>query len=189
MAHLLNDALYAPSYQKGPLMTSLIRSLGLLFFAFLVVSFSTAQVRTVEGKGEEYHHAMYLNFRHAADQAQALFTQVLLPRPILMEIAREHTDEIMTNLERARIQHAMIHKTYGSNEEQLILENHERLLRAHLAAMEHARLLKSELEKPSPDKEVVKSLAAKLYTATATAAQEHADGMKKLGLQEMQLPS
>ncbi|GJQ20822.1 MAG: hypothetical protein HBSIN02_11770 [Bacteroidia bacterium] len=165
------------------------KTLGVFFTASLLVSVSTAQVRTVEGRGEEYHHAMYLNFRHAADQAQALFTQVSLPRPLLMEIAREHIEEVMMNLERARIQHAMIHKTYGSNENQLILENHERLLKAHVAAIEHAKQLKAELERPSPDKEVVKSLAAKLYTATATAAHEHADGMKKLGLQEMQLPS
>lgn len=155
----------------------------------LSVVVTTAQVRTIDGKGEEYHHAMYLNFKHAADQAQALYTQVSLPRAMVMEIAREHVDEIQLNLERAKVQHAMIHKTYGSSEEQLVLENHDRLLKAHLAAVEYVGQLKDELGKKSPDKEVVRSLSAKLYTATATAAREHVDGMKKLGLQEMLLPT
>lgn len=170
-------------------MNNRMRGFSLTLALALSVVVATAQVRTIDGKGEEYHHAMYLNFKHAADQAQALYTQVSLPRAMVMEIAREHVDEILLNLERAKVQHAMIHKTYGSSEEQLVLENHDRLLKAHLASLEYVVQLKDELGKKAPDKEVVRSLSAKLYTVTATAAREHADGMKKLGLQDMLLPT
>lgn len=170
-------------------MNNRMRGFSLTLALALSVVVATAQVRTIDGKGEEYHHAMYLNFKHAADQAQALYTQVSLPRAMVMEIAREHVDEILLNLERAKVQHAMIHKTYGSSEEQLVLENHDRLLKAHLAAMEYVGQLKDELGKKAPDTEVVKNVSAKLFHATATAAREHADGMKKLGLQDMLLPT
>ncbi len=152
-------------------------------------SLGYAQMRTIEGKGEEYHHAMYLNFKHAAEQAQALFTQVSLSSSLVMEIALEHADEIWTNLERARIQHAMVHKTYGADEARMIMENHDALLRAHLAATESCQLLNAELAKETPDRESMRILAGKLYAQASKAAAEHLDGMKKLGLREMQIPS
>lgn len=148
-----------------------------------------AQMRTIEGKGEEYHHAMYLNFKHAADQAQALFTQATMPNDLVMEIVREHVDEIWVNLERARVQHAMIHKTYGEDETRMITENHENLLKAHMAAMESCKLLKAEIEKKNPDRDSMKKLSGMLYAQSLKAAVEHMDGMKKLGLQGMQVPS
>lgn len=148
-----------------------------------------AQTRTIEGKGEEYHHAMYLNFKHSAEQAQALFTQVSLRNDLVMEIVREHVDEIWVNLERARVQHAMIHKTYGEDETRMIAENHENLLNAHTAAMESCKLLKAEVEKKNPDRDSMKRLSGMLYAQTLKAAVEHMDGMKKLGLQGMLIPS
>ena len=154
-----------------------------------VSSIGFAQMRTIEGKGEEYHHAMYLNFKHAAEQAQALFTQVALPYSLTMEIVREHVDEIWVNLERAKVQHAMVHKTYGEDEARMVMENHDSLLRAHLAATESCKLLKAELDKETPDRESIKMLAGQLYAQASKAAVEHMDGMKKLGLREMQIPS
>ncbi|MEX2115261.1 MAG: hypothetical protein WEB37_00120 [Bacteroidota bacterium] len=155
----------------------------------VVSSLGFAQMRTIEGKGEEYHHAMYLNFKHAAEQAQALYTQVSLPHALVMEIAREHADEILLNLDRAKIQHAMVHKTFGVDETRMIMENHDNLLQAHIAATETCRLLKAELDKETADRESIKKFARQLYVQTSKAASEHLDGMKKLGLQEMKVPS
>lgn len=160
-----------------------------LILLVAVSSDGFAQMRTIEGKGEEYHHAMYLNFKHAAEQAQALFTQASLPYDLRMEIAREHVDEIWMNLERAKIQHAMVHKTYGSDESRMVTENHDILLKAHLAATEQCRLLKAELDKKSPDLEAIRNAASQLYAQASKAASEHLDGMKKLGLLEMKVPT
>lgn len=155
----------------------------------VVSSLGFAQMRTIEGKGEEYHHAMYLNFKHAAEQAQALFTQVSLPHDLRIEIAREHVDEIWLNLDRARIQHAMVHKTYGADESRMVTENHAILLKAHLAATEQCKLLKAELDKKSPDLELIKNASSQLYAQASKAASEHFEGMKKLGLLEMKVPT
>lgn len=160
-----------------------------LILVVCISGIGLAQTRTIEGKGEEYHHAMYLNFKHAADQAQALFTQANMPNTLVMEIAREHVDEIWVNLERARVQHAMIHKTYGEDETRMIMENHENLLNAHLAAMESCKLLKTEIGKKNPDRESIKRLSGMLYAQASKAAVEHMDGMKKLGLGGIQVPS
>ena len=160
-----------------------------LVLLIVASSVGVAQIRTIEGKGEEYHHAMYLNFKHAADQAQALFTQMSLPHDLEMEIVREHIDEIWMNLDRARIQHAMVHKTYGTDEARMVTENHDVLLKAHLAATENCKLLKAELDKKNPDRESIKNFASELYVQASKAASEHLDGMKKLGLQEMKIPS
>ena len=160
-----------------------------LILLISISSIGFAQVRTIEGKGEEFHHAMYLNFKHAAEQAQALYTQVSLPHALVMEIAREHVDEILLNLDRAKIQHAMVHKTYGADEARMVTENHDILLKAHLAATENCKLLKAELNKKNPDRELIKDAASQLYVQASKAASEHLDGMKKLGLLEMKIPS
>jgi hypothetical protein len=160
-----------------------------LILLVVASSIGFAQMRTIEGKGEEYHHAMYLNFKHAAEQAQALFTQMSLPHDLKMEIVREHVDEIWTNLERAKIQHAMIHKTYGADEAKMVTEHHDILLKAHIAATEVCKQLKTELDKKNPDRELIKGGAGQIYDLTTKAANEHLEGMKKLGLQEMKIPS
>lgn len=175
--------------QKGRTMKSVVSFLALLLAVLTVVSLCPAQQRTIEGRGEEYHHAMYLNFKHAAEEAEALFSQASLPHTLNMEIATEHVDEIWTNLDRIRIEHAMVHKTYGSEESKLIAENHEGILLAHAKAIEAGKILKDEMAKATPNIDVVRMEAATIYQQCLKASELHMDGMKKLGLPEMKKPS
>ena len=170
-------------------MKSVVNFLTLLLAIIVVVNCSPAQQRIVEGKGEEYHHAMFLNFKHAAEEAEALFTQTSLPHALNMEIAIEHVDEIWGNLDRARIEHAMVHKTYGSEESRLIAENHESLLLAHNKAIEACKILKNEMAKTKPNVDVIRMESAAVYQQCLKAAEQHMDGMKKLGLADMKKPS
>ena len=148
-----------------------------------------AQQRKVEGKGEEYHHAMYLNFKHAAEEAEALYNQTGLNRELNLEIARQHVDELWTSLDNARIQHAMVHKTYGEQQSTLVAENHESLLNAHDKALEAGKLLKTEIEKGKPDVKVVREQSVTVYQMAIKAATEHLEGMKKLGIPPMKIAS
>ena len=70
---------------------------------------AVAQQRKVEGKGEEYHHAMYLNLKHSADEAQALYSQISLNRDLNMEIANQHFEEIWNSLHPVPLSHSLIH--------------------------------------------------------------------------------
>lgn len=167
-----------------------IWSLLILLLAVLaVVSLSPAQQRTIEGKGEEYHHSMILNFKHAAEEAEALFAQVSLPRAMNLEIAKEHVDEIWGNLEHARIEHAMIHKTYGSDESRITADNHSNLLLAHTKAVDACKLIKDEIAKSEPNTEVIKTQAMVVYQQCLKAAELHTDTIKKLGITEMKVAS
>ena len=170
-------------------MKNIFTSTVLLALALLVVVPANGQERKIGGQGEEYHHAMYLNFRHSADEAMALTMQLMMPRELNVEIARQHVNEIVLNLDNARIQHAMVHKSYQSGQDKLIMENHETLLQAHNTAIEAAKALKAELAKKSPDKETLSTQARVVFEQCQKAAREHEDGMKKLGIVEMKAPS
>ena len=170
-------------------MRSIRTVLALLLMAALLVNLSPAQQRTIEGKGEEYHHAMFLNFKHAAEEAEALFTQTALPHALNIEIAKEHIDEIWMNLDRARVEHAMVHKTFGSEESKMIAENHEGLLLAHNKAIDAAKILKTEIGKETPNIDVVRMQAAVAYQQSLKAAEMEMEAMKKLGLMDMKKPS
>jgi len=170
-------------------MRSIMNVLSVILLMAMVVNCSPAQQRTVEGKGEEYHHAMFLNFKHAAEEAEALFTQTALPHALNVEIAREHIDEIWTNLDRARVEHAMVHKTFGSEESKMIAENHEGLLLAHTKAIDAAKILKTEIGKEKPDIDVIRMQSAVAYQQSLKAAEMEMEAMKKLGLMDMKKPS
>ena len=163
--------------------------IAVLVLFLIVVDYSPAQQRTIEGKGEEYHHAMFLNFKHAAEEAEALFTQTALPHALNIEIAKEHIDEIWMNLDRARVEHAMVHKTFGSEESKMIAENHEGLLLAHNKAIDAAKILKTEIGKETPNIDVVRMQAAVAYQQSLKAAEMEMEAMKKLGLMDMKKPS
>jgi len=148
-----------------------------------------AQQRKVEGKGEEYHHAMYLNFKHAAEEAEALNYQLMLNHDLNLEIARQHAQEIWTNLDNVRIQHAMVHKTYGAQQSTLVAENHEILLESHNKAFEASTLLNTELKKANPDIKLLREQSVVVYQMSTKAAAAHLDGMKKLGIPMMKVVS
>jgi len=156
-----------------------------VFLALPVV----AQQRKVEGKGEEYHHAMYLNFKHAAELAEALNNQVMLNHDLIVEIAKKHVDDIWTSLEDARVQHAMIHKTYGEQQSMMVAENHEIILKSHNQALDACKFLKKEIEKTKPDMKVLREQSALVYQLAIKAATEHLEGMKKLGIPMMKVAS
>ena len=147
-----------------------------------------AQQRKVEGKGEEYHHAMYLNLKHSADEAQALYSQISLNRDLNMEIANQHFEEIWNSLDAVRVQHAMIHKTFGEQQSTLVAENHETILKSYDKAIDACKILKKEMGNGKPDINVLRTQSALVYQNTLKAATEHTEGMKKLGIPMMQAP-
>lgn len=147
-----------------------------------------AQQRKIEGKGEEYHHAMYLNLKHSAEEAEALYNQALLNRDLNMEIANQHCDEIWNSLEAVRVQHAMVHKTYGEQQTTMVAENHEALLKSYDKAVEACKILKKEMAKGKPDVNAIRDQSAQIYQMALKAATEHLDGMKKLGIPMMSAP-
>lgn len=168
-------------------MKRIVLVISLALFALPVASMG--QQRKIEGKGEEYHHAMYLNFKHAAEEAEALYVQLGLPHELNLEIARAHVNEIWMNLDNARIQHAMIHKSYGDQQATLIAENHDVILEAHNNAFNAAKLMKKEIESDHPDKKILLEQSAEVYRQASKAAAEHMDGMKKLGISPMRVSS
>ncbi len=149
---------------------------------------AVAQQRKVEGKGEEYHHAMYLNLKHSADEAQALYSQILLNRDLNMEIANQHLQEIWNSLDAVRVQHAMVHKTYGEQQATLVAENHEVLLKSYDKAVDACKILKKEMGKGKPDINVLREQSALVFQNAQNAATEHMEVMKKLGIPTMQAP-
>lgn len=144
-----------------------------------------AQQRKIEGKGEEYHHAMYLNFKHSAEEAEALYNQVVLNRDLNLKIARQHVQEIWTSLEDARIQQAIVHEQQPTP----VDKNHEVLLKAHEQALNACKLLRTEVGKSNPDVKVVREQSIRIYQQALKAATEQMDGMKKLGVPNMKAPS
>lgn len=150
----------------------------------LVVGFSSFAIGQlkVEGKGEEYHHALALEFLHSADHAKALQHQASLDHPLNMELVKQHADEIGRSLENARVDHAMIHKTYDEKNTNDVKENHNALLEAHTKALEAYQKLKGEVQQKNIDKGAIGTLATTIYEHASHAAAEHKDAMKKLGV-------
>ena len=80
--------------------------------AIRVIAYTTCLCAgTPKGKPTEYHHALNLCFQHTADHAKALFNQVSSGE-LNVEIAGDFLDQIGSDLDRARVCHAMVHKTY-----------------------------------------------------------------------------
>ncbi|MBI4429357.1 MAG: hypothetical protein HY562_09595 [Ignavibacteriales bacterium] len=121
-------------------MKHLIVILSLALIAF--VSVSNAQKTRINGKAEDYHFAMLLDFSHAADHAQALYNQAVSSYEFNTTLAKESLEEIGKCLEIARTHHALVHKSYTAAEQENIGENHEAFLQCHLKANEAYEKLK-----------------------------------------------
>lgn len=145
------------------------------------VSLLTAQQQLkVEGKAEEYHQAMSMEFSHTADHAKALSKQTVLGRDLNMYIAKQHIEEIGRSLENIRTDHAMVHKTYSDTEMTKIQENHNVILDSHTKSLEAFKSLKVEVQKNAPDLKRVKELSDAIYEYASKALSEHQQAMMKL---------
>jgi len=163
-------------------MKKFIHAAVLMLLLMSMISFSSSQLK-IEGKGEEFHRALQLEFVHAADHAKAIEEQVSLPRAMSMEITRRHMEEIGHSLENARVLHSMVHKTFSDQDAAAVKENHNGLYDAHTKALDAFQQLKVEIVKKEMDASRVQGLANTIYRQTDKAAAEHRDGMKKLGVE------
>ena len=163
---------------------TVILSLSLIVF----VSLSFTQQAKINGKAEDYHFAMLLDFTHASDHAQALYNQAVAPYEFNIALAKESLEEIGKSLEVGRTHHALVHKSYTQAEQENIGENHKVFLDCHTKAIEAHEILKAEMAKPKPDLGKVKDLSAAIYQQTTKAIAQHKDVLKKLGI-EFKVPS
>lgn len=162
-------------------MNKFIRLFFIVLCVLVSISFLPAQQQLkVEGRAEEYHQAMALEFSHAADHAKALSKQTALERDLNMYIAKQHVEEIGRSLENIRTDHAMVHKTYTDSEMTQIQENHNVILDSHTKSLEAHKSLKAEAQKTMLDVKKIKDLSDVIYEHTTKALNEHREAMTKL---------
>jgi len=154
----------------------------------ILLSTSIVIAGSVKGNAEEYHYALNLCYQHTADHAKALFAQAQKGE-MNIEIAKDFVDQISSDLDHARIYHAMVHKTYSEADSKLIADDHLTILNGQSAASAAIASLKSEIEKSKPDAGAIKTLSATIFNAATKAVNAHLDAMKKLGIPEPQSPA
>ncbi|HTY36164.1 MAG TPA: hypothetical protein VMH23_03585 [Bacteroidota bacterium] len=154
----------------------------------ILLSTSIVIAGSVKGNAEEYHYALNLCYQHTADHAKALFAQAQKGE-MNIEIAKDFVDQISSDLDHARIYHAMVHKTYSEADSKLIADDHLTILNGQSAASAAIASLKSEIEKSKPDAGAIKTLSATIFNAATKAVNAHLDAMKKLGIPEPQAPA
>ena len=158
-------------------------------FAILVLAYTTClNAGVIKGKAEEYHHALNLCYQHTADHAKALFDQVS-NGDLNMDIAKDFLDQISSDLDHARVYHAMVHKSYSEGDIRTIADDHVLILGGQTAAVTALNTLKAEMEKAKPDVATVKTLSAAIYDGAIKAVNAHSAAMKKLGIPEAKGPS
>ena len=154
----------------------------------VLLSTSFLNAGTLKGNAEEYHHALSLCYQHSADHAKALFAQASKGE-LNMDIAKDFIEQIGSDLDHARIYHAMVHKTYSEADVRLITDDHIIILGGQTTAVNALANLKTELEKAKPDIATVKTLTTALFDGATKALNAHLDAMKKLGIAEAKGPS
>jgi hypothetical protein len=164
----------------------------ILTFAALVIlvlaSTSAPAAAGVKGNAEEYHYALNLCFQHSADHAKALFNQAEKGE-LNLEIAKDFVEQIGSDLDHARIYHAMVHKTYSESDSKMISEDHLAILGGQTTAVTALATLKAEMEKAKPDLSTVKTLTTVIFDGAKKAVSAHLDAMKKLGIPEAKSPT
>jgi hypothetical protein len=157
--------------------------------AILVLAYTTClNAGTPKGKAEEYHHALTLCFQHSADHAKALFSQISNGE-LNAEIAKDYVDQIGSDLDHARVYHAMVHKTYSEADTKTIADDHLIILGGQTTAVTALATLRAELEKSKPDIGAIKTLSTVIFDSATKAVTAHIDAMKKLGIPEAKAPS
>jgi len=157
--------------------------------AILVLAYTTSSnAGAVKGKAEEYHHALNLCYQHTADHAKALFDQVSNGE-LNMDIAKDFVDQIGSDLDHARVYHAMVHKTYAEADIKTIADDHLIILGGQTAAVNALATLKAEMEKAKPDMTTIKTLSATIFDGATKAVNAHSAAMKKLGIPEAKGPT
>lgn len=143
---------------------------------------------TVKGNAEEYHHALSLCYKHTADHAKALFAQASKGE-LNMDIAKDFLEQISSDLDHARVYHAMVHKTYSEADTKMIADDHLIILGGQTTAVTALATLKAEMGKATPDIAAVKTLSTAIFDGATKALNAHLDAMKKLGIPEAKSPS
>lgn len=157
--------------------------------AILVLAYTTfLNAGTQKGKAEDYHHALSLCFQHSADHAKALFDQISIGE-LNADIARDYLEQISSDLDHARVYHAMVHKTYSEADVKTIADDHLVILGGQTTAVTALATLKAEMEKAKPDIATLKTLSSVIFDSATKAVKAHADAMKKLGIPEAKGPS
>jgi hypothetical protein len=134
-----------------------------------------------KGKEVDYHHALILCFQHSADHAKALFDQVSIGE-FNLDLAADYLDQIARDLERARIYNVTMRTSYSDAEAKAIADDQREILGGHATAMTALKTLMAEVYKPKPDLQVIKTLAAILFTGANRAVVAHLSAMRKLGI-------
>lgn len=157
--------------------------------AILVLAYTTClNAGTPKGKAEDYHHALSLCFQHTADHAKALFDQVSNGE-LNADIAKDYLEQISSDLDHARVYHAMVHKTYSEADLKIIVDDHLIILGGQTTAVTALATLKAEMEKVKPEIATLKTLSGVIFDSATKAMNAHLDAMKKLGIPEAKGPS
>lgn len=141
-----------------------------------------------KGKEADYHHALTLCFQHSADHAKALFDQVSNGE-FNLDLAADYLDQIAKDLDRARIYNVTMRTSFSDADAKTIADDQREILGGHATAMTALKTLMAEIYKPKPDLQVIKTLAAVLFTGANRAADAHLSAMKKLGIPVAKGPS
>lgn len=164
------------------------RFLSVMTFAFLVLSFPhSLSAGGPNGKGEEYHLALDLCFRHIADHAKAMF-DLASNGEINKEIADDFLGQMSRDLDRARVYNVTTYSCCSEVETKEISADRAEILGGHATAVSAIRTLSDELQKQNPDLQAVKMLTTVILDGVNKAAAAHRDAMKKLGIAEMKGP-
>jgi hypothetical protein len=116
----------------------------------------TSNAQQVQGKAEDFHHALQLCYQHSADHAQALFDQ-MSNGELNIRIVKDYVEQIGNNLDHARTYHSFVHKSYSEADSKMIADEHQVVLNGNIAAATAFAALKTEIEKPNPDLATIKT--------------------------------
>jgi hypothetical protein len=165
------------------------RNLKIVSFVVLMLAVTMSlNARIMGAKTDNYHYAMSLCLQHSADNAKVLYDQAAKGE-LNQEMEKDLVEQIGKDLDRARVYHARLHKSYTEAESQLIAEQHIIILHGHTKAADAYALLKTEIEKTKPNIEEIKTQTAAIFDGTTKAAAAHLEAMKKLGVSEVKNPS
>jgi hypothetical protein len=164
------------------------KCMSVITMAFLVLSFTCSlKAGGPNGKGEEYHHALDLCFRHIADHAIALFDQVSSGE-INRDITDDFLEQMTRDLDRARVYNVTTYSCCSEVEAKAVSDDRLAILGGHATAVSAIRTLSDELQKQNPDLQTIKTLTTVILDGVNKAAVAHRDAMKKLGIAEIKGP-
>ena len=137
-------------------------------------------------KGTAYHHALSVDHKNGMEHSKALYHHVATDASINKQIVDEHMRKIDQILKDAKIHQAAVEKETAKERE--LIQLHSSIRLHHKKAEEHHKALQTEMEKQSPDPNVIKEHASGLYHELKGAESEHKGVKSKRHVPELTEP-